>query len=128
MLAKFKRPDMYINYGVWVFEDGLDYPTKHKIKSMQMAFNEEGFFIKEVFLDSVGWVSADSVYMTKLEACADQIRDLQYAVKDCDRYLARTVENMHYKKKGISDKLEKLRKYQWRKTNFNKMTKEKKNA
>lgn len=86
MLAKLKRPSLYINHGVWLFKDGRLPPIKRKILSLDFTLTQDKTFsVKRLFVDGVGWCTPEVVYMTRAETlpmCINVLkRDLAIAVE-----------------------------------------------
>lgn len=78
MLAKFKRPSLYINHGVWVFRKGFCYPIKRKILQVEVTFNQVDYAVTRVYVDDLGWRTPEQVYMTHKETLPMQATVLKH--------------------------------------------------
>lgn len=83
MLAKMKRPNLYINHGVWVFLPKTNELVKRKIQSITVQFWRDCFSVDAVYVDGVGELSPEDVYMSRKEAFTAGIKKLQKSLNEC---------------------------------------------
>ena len=107
MLKKMKRPELYINYGVWVFLPKTNELVKRKILGIKVRYTCScDFYIESVRVLNVGWISPEDVYMTRKEAFKEGIKKLQTLLKKSKDKLEWEEKNMEYKTKDLKDMLE----------------------
>lgn len=111
MLAKFKRPGLYINHGVWVFKEKYDYPIKAKIWSVVTDHTSEGFRVSCVYVQGVGRLEPNEVYMTRRAALAESVRKLKEQHNDLQHREEIRAETALSRLKWLEDRIKAIQKH-----------------
>ena len=107
MLKKLKRPELYINHGVWVFLQKTNELVKRKINSIEVVYYHNcDFSITSVYVQDIGKFSPEDVYMTRKEAFKEEIKKLQTALKESQDEMEWQEHNMNYQLKHYKNKVE----------------------
>lgn len=86
MLKKLKRPELYINYGVWVFLPENNELVKRKIQYVNVTYNlNYEFSVKNVFVQGIGNFSPEDVYMSRKEAFREGIKKFQNLLNNINK-------------------------------------------
>lgn len=95
MLKKMKNPELYINYGVWVFLPNSNELVKRKIIGLKVGYTwSDGFYVESVCVLHVGWLSPEEVYMTRNEAFSEGIKLLRSQVNELKKDMERHKRDM----------------------------------
>ena len=106
MLKKMKRPDLYINYGVWVFLPNSNELVKRKIIGIKVGYTWScDFYVESVCLLNVGWFSPEEVYMTRKEAFKEGVKKLQTLLKESQDELEWQERNTEHLLRGYKNKV-----------------------
>ena len=78
MLRKLKRPELYLNYGVWVFLPENNELVKRKIQDINVTYHQNHeYSVNNVRVQEVGECSPEEIYMTRKEAFIEGIKKYQ---------------------------------------------------
>ena len=111
MLAKFKRPGLYINHGGWVFKELCDYPIKAKIRAVETVHTSDGFWVSHVHVQGVGQLVPDAVYMTRRAALTESVRKLKEQHNDLQQREAARSEIALHRLKWLEERIKAIQKH-----------------
>lgn len=88
MLRKFKRPEQYLNYGVWIV-DHAGVIHKYKIMDIRISYRQQDTGIvtrvDDIYLENGEQYLPGDVYMTKREAVMSLKKKAEELLQQADR-------------------------------------------
>lgn len=92
MLREFKRPEQYLNHGVWIVDHAGKFMTvihKHKIMDIRISYRQQDARIvtkvENIYLENGEQYLPGDVYMTKREAVMSLGKKAEELLQQADR-------------------------------------------
>lgn len=120
MLERLKRPDKYINRGVWLFLKNGQL-VKRKIRQIDVSWNNNKWHIKSVVLENLEEsFNPIFLYMRKTEALDTVLHGMEVRKKLLESTIKDLEESLIYKKKELQDIKDKILRFKDKKAEANK--------
>ena len=102
-----KRPELYINYGVWVFLPENNELVKRKIRYVDVTYNwNYEFSVNNVFVQGIGNLCPEDVYMSRKEAFREGIKKFQNLLNNINKEKEHEEKNMKFHIKQYENRIE----------------------